>query len=87
MAPRPVRATAIDVVVATLSPFLGENMARAAVRGHKEKLNLHPNLHGSDLDRLIEALGPGLSVFVGRERTREISDAIREAVSANGSTA
>ena len=74
------QAAAIDIVVATLAPYLGENMARAAVRGQRDKLKLGPDLPGRELDLLLEAMGPGLSVFVGREKTKEIAAAIRAAV-------
>jgi hypothetical protein len=75
LAPSPV-----DVVVAALAPYLGGNMARAAVNGHQLKLGLSPNLEGRDLDRLLDALTPGLGVFVGRDKTREVADEIRRAV-------
>ncbi len=70
----------IDIVVAALAPYLGSNMARAAVNGQTFKLHLSPTLEGKDLDRLLDALMPGLGVFVGRDKTREVADEIRRAV-------
>jgi hypothetical protein len=72
MAQEPARS-AVHVVVEVLAPYLGGNMARAAVRGQASKLGLSPTLDGSDLDRLLEALAPGLAVFVGREKTRALT--------------
>ena len=69
-----------EQVVQALAPYLGENMARSAVRGHREKLGLHPDLPGGELEVLIGALSPGLSVFVGREKTKEVTDGIRTAL-------
>jgi hypothetical protein len=70
----------IEVVVAALAPYLGTNMARAAVNGQQTKLGLSPALDGTDLDRLLDALMPGLGVFVGRDKTRVVADEIRRAV-------
>ncbi len=76
---------ALDAIARVLAPYLGENMARAAVRGHAERLGLrgsHPA--GADLERLLDALGPGLGVFVGRDKTQRILDEVRSALDANG---
>jgi hypothetical protein len=76
----------VEVVVAALAPYLGSNMARAAVNGHQLKLGLSPTLDGPDLDKLLDALMPGLGVFVGRDKTRQVADEIRRAVRGGSST-
>ena len=53
-------------------------MARAAVQGHREKLGLMASTGSpADLERLLTALGPGLGVFVGREKTATLLLEIR----------
>ena len=76
----------VEVVVSALAPYLGTNMARAAVNGHQVKLRLSPTLAGADLDKLLDALMPGLGVFVGRDKTRQVADEIRRAVRGEPST-
>jgi hypothetical protein len=76
---------AIDVIGRVLAPYLGENMARAAVRGHADKLGLRPDrMNADDVERLLRAVGPGLGVFVGREKTGRILDEVREALNLPG---
>jgi hypothetical protein len=77
-------ASPLDVVVAALAPYLGTNMARAAVNGHQKKLGLSPALEGDELEKLLAAITPGLGVFVGRDKTREVADEIRRAVRSGG---
>jgi hypothetical protein len=68
---------AFDVIARALSPFLGENMARAAVRSNAQKLGLSGAPAADDCERLLAALRPGLSVFVGREKTDRVLDDVR----------
>jgi hypothetical protein len=77
----PAGADALDVIVRVLAPYLGENMARAAVRGHAEKLGLRPaRLADRDVESLLQAVQPGLVVFVGREKTLQLLDEVRDAL-------
>ena len=80
MAGRAPRRAAADIVVSALAPYVGENMARASVSGHLYKLGLGRELDGDGLDRLLAAIAPGLGVFVGRERTKQLTEEIRAAV-------
>jgi hypothetical protein len=72
--------SAVNVVVEALAPYLGGNMARAVVRGQALKLGLSATLDGPDLDRLLEAMAPGLAVFVGRDKTRMLTAEIQKLV-------
>lgn len=79
----PPGADVLDVVVRVLAPYLGENMARASVRGHAERLGVRGDrMLTGDLESLLAALGPGLSVFVGRDKTARILDEVRAALDA-----
>lgn len=76
---------AFDVIVQVLAPYLGENMARAAVHSHRENLGLTGReLAHVDLARLLERIGPGLGVFVGRDKTERILDEIKTALAGFG---
>ena len=64
-----------------LAPYVGGNMARAAVEGHAHKLGLlGSELGQAGVDALLDTLSPGLHVFIGREKTAQIVAEIRAAV-------
>lgn len=70
-----------DAIIRVLAPFIGANMARAAVYSQKDRLELtRPDISQAEVDALLERLGPGLVVFVGREKTDRILDDARRAV-------
>lgn len=72
---------ALDAIARVLAPYLGENMARAAVRGHAQRLGLRGERPAEgEIERLLDALGPGLGVFVGRDKTQRILDEVRGAL-------
>jgi hypothetical protein len=76
---------AFDVIVRVLTPYLGENMARAAVRGNRDHLGLTGrDLARADLERFLERIGPGLGVFVGRHQATRILEEIRRATDEYG---
>jgi hypothetical protein len=81
----PLAPEVIDTLVRVLSPYVGENMARAAVRSQTDKLGLAAGrLSPADVDRLLAAIAPGLGVFVGRDKTEKILDEARTAVNGRG---
>jgi len=56
-------------------------MAGASVRGQCDKLGLSDGpLAADQLDALLECIGPGLHVFVGRDRAKHVLVEIRESV-------
>ena len=68
-----------------MAPYLGENMARASVRAHCQKLGID----GGEVTRekaeaLLAKLATGLSVFVGREKGAAIVGEIRQALAGMG---
>ena len=74
---------ALAIVVRALSPYIGPTMASASVRGLCEKHGLDTaKLHGAHLDKLLDALAPGLDVYVGKETARKVVAEIRAAVGA-----
>jgi hypothetical protein len=74
-------APTFETVVQAIAPLVGPNMARAAARGHCEKLGLNADqLTPAGVACLVDALAPGLSVFVGRERSNAALAPIRLAL-------
>jgi hypothetical protein len=76
---------AFDVIARVLVPYLGDAMARAALHVNRQKLGLlGPKLSDAELERLLEALTPGLHVFVGHEVTARLLGEVREALRGGG---
>ena len=64
-----VTAEAVQEIVAAITPFIGENMARSATRVHCEKLGIaEPHVTPQQVDMLIARLETGLRVFMGRDK-------------------
>jgi hypothetical protein len=83
----PLAPEVIDTMVRVLSPYVGENMARAAVRSQADKLGLvKGRLSPAEVEQLITAIAPGLGVFVGREKTEKILEEARTAVNGRGAS-
>jgi hypothetical protein len=65
-----------------LQPYLGANMARAALEVARQKVGLgRSEVKTSEIDPLIQQLKPGLQVFLGAEQTQRILAQIRAALS------
>jgi hypothetical protein len=75
----------IAILVRALSPYLGTTMAGASVRGVCGRL-VHDvtALDRARIQTIIDALGPGLHVYVGREKTEHVVREIWSAVDALG---
>jgi len=67
-------------LVSVLAPFLGENMARAGVQAQLQKVGAGESLSASEVEALVEKLGRGLVVFVGRAKSAAVVEAMRSAV-------
>ena len=75
------RDVVISQIVRVLSPYLGANMAAASARAHCEKLGIAGDVISAEqTEALIGKLGMGLSVFVGREKSKAVVAEIRKAV-------
>jgi hypothetical protein len=69
----------LRAIVGTLGPYVGENMASAAVRMQLEKLGLTgASLFQPEIEELLVALGPGLHVFIGRTTTQHALASVRQ---------
>ena len=66
-----------------VAPYIGETMARAAVRAHYEGLGIvGPEANGEQVDALIGKIRGGLNVFVGQEKSLKIVEEIMKAIEA-----
>jgi len=71
----------IDLATRVLTPSLGENMARAAVRAHIDRLGLSGESLGvDDVEKLLGKLSKGLVVFVGRQVSQRVVAELRAAL-------
>lgn len=72
------RETVLAAVTSGIAPFLGQNMARAAVRGQAARLWGVPGpVDDASVERLLVELSPGLAVFVGRAKAEQVFGEIR----------
>jgi hypothetical protein len=66
-------ADSIDTIIETLSPYLGAHMSRMVVTGSLEKMGKPRNqVTQEELAKLVQQLGLGLNVFVGRDVSAKI---------------
>jgi hypothetical protein len=79
----------IEAIVKAVAPYLGENMARAATRDQCRKLGLEPEteLGPEQLNGLLERLGKGLNLFVGRDQASRLVEQLRRDLSRQGGAA
>ncbi len=63
------RERVVTLVVGAIAPYVGATMAGASVRGFCTRLGLDvPVLDRDQVTRLLEALAPGLDVYVGKDK-------------------
>jgi hypothetical protein len=71
------RRAVVDALVRVLTPHLGEHMARAAVGSQLERQDKSA-VPDPTCQNLVDALGMGLNVFVGRENSQRcVSEMLR----------
>jgi len=75
------REQALATVTHAIAPYLGQTMAGAAVEMHRQKLGIDGSLlTEAQLDELLQRIGTGLIIFVGREKSEQIVGEARAAV-------
>ena len=68
-----------------VAPYLGENMARAAVRGHYKTVGISGDEVGAtQIEALVGKIQSGLNVFVGQDKSAKIVGEIMKAIEATG---
>jgi len=84
----PKTKESVDTIVAVVSPYLGETMARAAARAHCEKLGIAidgAEITRDQLDALVKKVAQGLNIFVGREKAAVVVSQIHAAIAGRAS--
>ena len=75
----------LEVIQASLSPYVGRLMASTAAAAHCRTLGIDGDwIDGAQLDQLLEKLKLGLIIFVGKDKTDAVIASIRRAVEALG---
>jgi hypothetical protein len=71
----------LDSINGILAPLIGKLMARTAAGAHCRDLGIQGGTIGRDqVDALIAKLGLGLIIFLGRDKTAAVVDAMRRAI-------
>lgn len=71
----------LEILEGLLAPHIGPLMAQASVRGQCESLGIEGDgISPEDTDALIERLGWGLAVFVGRPKASELVQEMHRAL-------
>jgi hypothetical protein len=60
------------ILVRALSPYVGPTMAGASVRGLVERLGFGGSLARSQVEHIVDALAPGLHVYVGKQKAQAV---------------
>lgn len=75
------RQRILDILERVLNPHIGPLLAHASTRSQCEKLGIDGDeIPPDQLEELVEALGLGLAVFVGRPKAGELVEQMRRAV-------
>lgn len=75
----------LEVIQATLSPYVGRLMASTAAAAHCRTLGIHGDrIDGGQIDQLLEKLKLGLVIFVGKDKTDAVIASIRRAIETLG---
>jgi len=71
----------LEAIQRIVSPVLGENMARTAAQAHCRGLGVNGDQMSADqVAALIDRMGKGLNVFVGREKAGVVVAELRRAL-------
>jgi hypothetical protein len=80
------RAAACGAIVSILAPYIGATMAQASVEAQLQKLGLTGDmLTATQVATLVDKLGQGLNVFLGRSRANELVASMKAAMIVDGS--
>jgi hypothetical protein len=75
----------LEVIQASLSPYVGRLMASTAAAAHCRTLGIDGDrIDGVQIDQLLEKLTLGLVIFVGKDKTDAVIASIRRALESLG---
>jgi hypothetical protein len=73
----------LETIQRIVSPVLGENMARSAAQAHCRGLGVNgDHMNADQVAALIDRMGKGLNVFVGREKAGALVSELQRALGA-----
>jgi hypothetical protein len=82
---RGVRAAeAVEVIVNVMAPYIGDTMARSAAQAHCLKLGVGETLSAAQASALLDRLGFGLNIFLGRDKSAAVLAETRRALERAG---
>lgn len=68
-------------IAIAISPYIGEMMAKTSIETHCKRLGIDVSkVTEADAERLLQQLGLGLNVFIGREKTEAVMLQIRKSI-------
>jgi len=74
-------AEVLDSIAGVLSPYLGKMMARASAGAHFQDLGIDGEaVDRQKVDALVDKVGKGLNLFLGRDKSKVVVDEIRQAL-------
>jgi reverse gyrase len=72
-------------IVENVTPYLGQTMARASVQTHLQKLGIDgQDVTIDQIEALVNKIGMGLVIFVGRDKSAQIVRELHSAVRSMG---
>ena len=72
-------------IVEGVTPYLGQTMARASVSTHRDKLGIDGrHITVDQVEALVNRIGTGLIIFVGRDKSAQIVRELQSRVRALG---
>jgi hypothetical protein len=77
-------AEVVEVIVGVMAPYIGDTMARSAAQAHCRKLGLGETASATERDVLLQRLGSGLNIFLGRDKSAEVLAETRRALERAG---
>lgn len=87
MSPLPTLKTSevLDSIAGVLSPYLGKMMARASAGAHLKDLQIDGEMvDPKKVDALVERVGKGLNLFLGRDRSKLVVEEMRRVLNGLG---
>jgi hypothetical protein len=78
------REHALRCIEETIGPFIGRHMAKASTELHSRKLALPERITLEQLREVLDGIGKGMFVLVGREKTTELLRQIEASLGVQG---
>jgi hypothetical protein len=74
-------AEVLDSTAGVLSPYLGKLMAQASAGAHCRDLQIDgDSMDRQKVDALVERLGKGLNLFLGRDKSKQVVEEMLRAL-------